>query len=96
MSLYCGHAVAADVRCVLPAGHPGPCTDDGAPASGGVSDPAAASGPPLPRYRPRLIASCPDCGTDLVDEAFAFWCPACRQSVSFAQVAYFDEGQPDD
>ena len=32
------------------------------------------------------IHACPDCGTDLIDEAFSFWCPSCQQSVSFAQA----------
>jgi predicted RNA-binding Zn-ribbon protein involved in translation (DUF1610 family) len=33
-----------------------------------------------------VIYSCPDCGADLIDEAFSFWCPSCQQSVSFAQA----------
>ena len=38
-----------------------------------------------------MIVSCPDCGTDLVDEAFSFWCPSCRASVSFARVGDGDD-----
>jgi hypothetical protein len=38
-----------------------------------------------PRLLP-LIASCPSCGTDLVDEAFSFWCRSCQEPVSFAKV----------
>lgn len=47
--------------------------------------------PDFPQYRTRLIASCPECCTDLIDEAYEFWCPACQRAVSFAEVAYFDE-----
>jgi hypothetical protein len=54
------------------------------------------AGRPMPPYTPVLIASCPGCGTDLVDEAFSFWCPSCRRSWSFAEVAYFEDGDRDD
>lgn len=40
------------------------------------------------------IAACPDCGTDLVDEAFDFWCPSCQQAVSFNRA--IDTGAIDD
>ena len=33
-----------------------------------------------------MIPACPDCGSDLIDEAFEFWCPSCQQAVSFARV----------
>jgi hypothetical protein len=53
---------------------------------------------PLPRYQPRPIASCPSCMGDCIDEGLGgFWCPACRQGYTAAQVGYFDEGvMPDD
>ena len=33
-----------------------------------------------------MIASCPDCGADLIDEGFEFWCPSEQKAVSFAQA----------
>jgi hypothetical protein len=54
------------------------------------------TGVPLPRYTPQIIASCPACSADLIDEAFTYWCPECRRSWSGCEVAYFDEGLPDD
>lgn len=67
---------------------------EGAPIYGFVSDPAATSGPPP--YRATFIASCPRCGSDLIDEGFSFWCSGCREAITANEVAYFDEGQPDD
>ena len=53
--------------------------------------------PALPRYAPTIIYCCPRCGSDLDNEGLGgFWCPSCRQPVSGQEVAYFDEGQPDD
>lgn len=34
-----------------------------------------------------MCAHCPDCGAELQDEAFEFWCPACEAAVSYARVA---------
>ena len=34
-----------------------------------------------------MTAYCPDCGTELQDEAFEFWCPTCEAAVSYARVA---------
>ena len=66
---------------------------DGAPVHGYVSDPAATSGPPsFPRLTEERIATCPDCFGDLIDEGTGFWCGACRQPYTFAQVAYFEDG----
>lgn len=45
-----------------------------------------------PRYVPAPVASCPDCGGDLIDEGFNFYCPADQTSYTPAQAAYFDEG----
>jgi len=47
---------------------------------------------PLRRYAPTIIASCPECCTDLQDEAFSYWCATCRRSWSFTEVAFFDDG----
>lgn len=51
---------------------------------------------PLPAYQRAYIAACPQCCSDLTDEAFSYWCTECQRSWSFAEVAFFDEGQPDD
>ncbi len=65
---------------------------EGAPLYGGVTDPAATSGgPPLPQYRPTIIASCPRCGTDLIDEGFSYWCPSCREGISAREAVQIDE-----
>ena len=32
------------------------------------------------------VCCCPDCGADLDDEGFEFWCPACQQSYPFNAV----------
>ena len=32
-------------------------------------------------------AHCPDCGAELQDEAFEFWCPDCEAAVSYARAA---------
>ena len=66
------------------------------PAWEGPDSPQGPVKVPLPRYTPKFIACCPVCGTDLDDEAFAFWCSSCLQTVPFNQVAIFDEGLPDD
>jgi exosome complex RNA-binding protein Csl4 len=42
-----------------------------------------------------VIASCPDCGADLIDEGFSFWCPACQQSVTFAKAIAVSGGADD-
>jgi tRNA(Ile2) C34 agmatinyltransferase TiaS len=70
---------------------------DGAPIYGGVSDPAATSGPvTLPRYTPSYVASCPECCGDCQHEGVdGYWCPACQRSWSFAEVGYLDEGHRD-
>ena len=49
-----------------------------------------------PGYQPTRIATCPDCMSDLTNEAWDFWCTACRKTWGFNEVAYFEEGQPDD
>ena len=41
-----------------------------------------------------MIASCPDCGADLIDEGFSFWCKREQKSVSFARAAVM--AGPDD
>ena len=51
---------------------------------------------PLPKYTGHIIASCPACMSDLADEAFSLWCTPCQRSWSYAEVAYFDEGDRDD
>ncbi len=35
---------------------------------------------------------CPDCGTQLADEASAMWCGACERTVSYAELAGQAEG----
>jgi len=32
-------------------------------------------------------AHCPDCGEELQDEAFEFWCPSCEAAVPYTRVA---------
>ena len=40
---------------------------------------------------------CPDCGTVLTDEAFAYWCRRCQRTVSFAEaIGHIDGDPPDD
>lgn len=34
-----------------------------------------------------MTAHCPDCGEELQDEAFEFWCPRCEAAVTYARVA---------
>lgn len=51
---------------------------------------------PLPRYTGTIIAACPDCSSDLQDEAFSYWCAVCQRSWSFTQVAFYDDRNPDD
>lgn len=33
-----------------------------------------------------MILACPECGQDLVDDGYDFWCPGCKITVSFAQA----------
>lgn len=33
-----------------------------------------------------MIAACPDCGNDMQDCGFEFWCSSCQQAVSFAKA----------
>jgi hypothetical protein len=35
----------------------------------------------------RVVYSCPDCGADLVDEAFGLYCRDCQTTVPYAQLA---------
>jgi hypothetical protein len=92
-ALYCDAS-----ECVLPAGHAGDHTDDGAPIYGGVTDPAGTSGPGIGiGYRPPPIAACPECLGDCQSEGRDGWyCPACRANWTWQQVAYFEDGDPDD
>jgi hypothetical protein len=39
-----------------------------------------------------LIWTCPDCGSDLVDEYWNFWCQECSREVSWLEFAEFAEG----
>ena len=32
------------------------------------------------------VCCCPECGADLDDEGFAFWCPSCQQPQPFNAV----------
>jgi hypothetical protein len=34
-----------------------------------------------------MCAHCPDCGEEMQDEAFEFWCPRCEAAVSYARAA---------
>jgi hypothetical protein len=34
------------------------------------------------------VACCPECGSDLDDEGFGFWCPACQCAWPFAYVIF--------
>jgi hypothetical protein len=45
---------------------------------------AAVRGEPDP-YTGAFIAS-HDCGSELIDEGFSFWCPRCQAAVSPAEV----------
>jgi tRNA(Ile2) C34 agmatinyltransferase TiaS len=50
-----------------------------------------------PRYEPVISAGCPRCGAELIDEGLAgFWCASCREAISPAEVAYFDDGDDRD
>ena len=59
-------------------------------------EPAAPGTTPLPAYHATYIACCPECCSDLHDEAFSYWCRACQRSWSFTEVALFDESSIDD
>lgn len=51
----------------------------------------------VPRYTGRRIISCPEHGTDLIDEGLDLWCPAGQHAVSFtAAVIEHIDGDPDD
>ncbi len=39
-----------------------------------------------------MTAVCPDCTTDLIDEAFTFWCPVCQRAVPYNEVIIWGEG----
>ncbi len=41
-----------------------------------------------------MIASCPDCGDDLIDEAFTWWCCRCQRAVPYSEVIV--QGDPDE
>lgn len=41
------------------------------------------------------VYTCPDCGGDLTDEGFNLWCPACQQSISFAQAIGDTDDDPE-
>jgi hypothetical protein len=58
------------------------------------TNPAAAETPASTALH-AAIMSCPDCGCDLVDEAFSAWCPSCQSSVSFARVVSMGGGCDD-
>jgi len=51
---------------------------------------------PVPRYATTQILTCPDCYSDLADEAFAYWCPGCQRAVSFAEAISYIDGDPHD
>ena len=53
--------------------------------------------PPVfqPVYRAAPIASCPECLGDCIDEGTGFWCPACRKTVSPADVGWFERDHDD-
>ena len=42
------------------------------------------------------VAVCPDCGNDLDDEGFGFWCPACQCSWPFSHVIFPEDHDDDD
>lgn len=44
-----------------------------------------------------LVPVCPCCAGDIEHEgATQYWCPACRRSWDFTEVAFIDEGDDDD
>lgn len=38
---------------------------------------------------------CPACGTELVDDAYRFWCPAEERAVPYSEVAAADDAGSD-
>lgn len=52
---------------------------------------------PLPRYTGAVVYCCSQCWGDLEHEGGdQYWCPACRESFFFTQVALYEDGDTDD